>query len=381
MGYAGLIRSNLLRNRRRTVLTTLAIALSLFAFSMLASLPGVANQILADRASSLRVICRGTAGMFYTLPEAYRHRIESSAHVEAVTAFTFFGGIYHEPSDQFPNIAVDSEVIDRIWPDWGISPTEAADFKRERIACLAGPALMQRFKWHIGQQIMLRGTIYPVNLTFKIVGDLGGQAPPPAFIFRRDYLDEATGHRAPVNMYLVKVDRAESIPQVMTELDRMFANSGAQTVTETESSFFSNAISSFRALFMVARALGLLVALTIGLAAANTAAMSVRERHTEIGIMRALGFDGGVVLAFIIAEGVVMGIAAGFAGCALGYLALRYLPIGSASLGPLGLSMKMPMPVALETIALGIAVGAASAAIPAALAVRRNIVETLRYIR
>jgi putative ABC transport system permease protein len=380
MGYAVLVRSNLLRNPRRTILTTLAVALSLFAFSMLASLPGVADQILADRASSLRVICHGTAGLFYTLPEAFRHRIERSPHVEAVTGFTFFGGIYHEPSDQFPNVAVDHEVIETIWPDWGISPEEAAAFKRERIACLAGPALMERFKWHVGQQIMLRGTIYPVNLTLKIVGDLGGKAPPPVFLFRRDYLDEATGHRAPVNMYLVKVDRAESIAQVITDLDRMFANSGSQTLTESESGYFSNMVSNFRALFAMARALGILIAITICLAAANTAAMSVRERHGDIAILRSLGFSGAIVLGCFIAEGVAMGTAGGIAGCAFGYAALRYLPIGSASLGPLGLAMRMPAGVAVETLALGILVGAGSAAIPGALAVRRNIVETLRYV-
>jgi len=191
-----LVSVNLLRNPRRAILTTLAIAVSIFVLSVLLSLPAIADQVLRDRASSLRVICHSKAGMFYSLPEAYRRKIERLPDVQAVTAFTVFLGIYHQPTDQLPNAAVDHEHLEAIWPDWGISPAEAQEFKRLRIACLAGPALMERFHWHIGQQITLRGTIYPVNLTFQIVGELGDKAPPPVLLFRRDYLDEATKARS-----------------------------------------------------------------------------------------------------------------------------------------------------------------------------------------
>ncbi len=158
-----LVSVNLLRNPRRAILTTLAIAVSIFVLSVLLSLPAIADRILRDRASSLRLICHSKAGMFYSLPEAYRRRIESRPDVQAVTAFTLFLGIYHQPTDQFPNAAVDHEQLEVIWPDWGISAAEAQEFKRLRIACLVGPALMERFHWHVGQQITLRGTIYPVK--------------------------------------------------------------------------------------------------------------------------------------------------------------------------------------------------------------------------
>src|ERR1700688_3430006 len=139
-----LILVNLLRNPRRVILTTLAIAVSIFVLSVLLSLPAIADRILGDRASTLRLICHSKAGMLYSLPEAYRRKIEGRRGVQAVAAFTFFLGIYHEPTDQFPNAAVDHEQIDAIWPDWGITPAAVADFKRLRTACLAGPVLMQR---------------------------------------------------------------------------------------------------------------------------------------------------------------------------------------------------------------------------------------------
>jgi hypothetical protein len=103
----------------------MAFAVSIFVLSVLLSLPAIADRVLRNRASSLRVICHSKAGMFYTLPEAYRRKIEERPDVQAVTAFTFFLGIYHEPNDQFPDAAVDPEQLEAIWPDWGISAAAA----------------------------------------------------------------------------------------------------------------------------------------------------------------------------------------------------------------------------------------------------------------
>jgi putative ABC transport system permease protein len=300
--------------------------------------------------------------------------------VQAVAAFTFFLGIYHEPTDQFPNAAVDHEQVETIWPDWGISPAAAADFKRLRIACLAGPALMDRFHWRVGQQITLRGTIYPVNLTFQIVGVLGDKAPPPILLFRRDYLEEATNHQAPVNIYWVKVDAPERISGVAGDIDQMFANSSAETRTETEFAFFSNVLSNYRIIFAVARGFGLIVAITIALVAANTAAMSIRERQTEIAIMRALGFQASTIISGLVGEGSIMGIVGGVLGCASAYAALRGLSVGSAALGPLGLALRVPGVVIAETMTAAVLIGAGSVVIPATIAARRNIVDAIRHV-
>jgi putative ABC transport system permease protein len=375
-----LVLVNLLRNPRRAILTTLAIAVSIFVLSVLLSLPAIADRILGDRVSSLRLICHSRAGMLYSLPEAYRRKIEGRPGVQAVAAFTFFLGIYHEPTDQFPNAAVDHEQIDVIWPDWGITPAAVADFKRLRTACLVGPALMGRFHWHVGQQITLRGTVYPVNLTFQIVGVLGDKAPPPILLFRRDYLDEATNHQARVNMYWVKVDAPEAISAVAGDIDQMFANSSAETRTETEFAFFSNVLSNYRVIFAMARAFGLIVAITIGLVAANTAAMSIRERQTEIAIMRALGFQASTIISALVGEGSIMGFVGGVLGCAAAYAALRGLSVSSAALGPLGLALRVPGPVVAEAMMVAMLIGGGSGLVPAVIAARRNIVDAIRHV-
>src|SRR5690349_21253817 len=136
MKYAMLVFKNLTRSKRRTVLTVLSIAVSLFIFSALVSMPSVVRQFLADAASTTRIACHNKAGVTYGIPEAYKQRITATPHVAAVTAQSWFGGIYHQVSDQFPNMSVDPEMVGEMWPDWDISPQAWRDFQRLRTAAL-----------------------------------------------------------------------------------------------------------------------------------------------------------------------------------------------------------------------------------------------------
>jgi putative ABC transport system permease protein len=378
MKYVYLIAKNLFRNKRRFVLTVLSIAVSLFVFSALVSLPAVANQILAATASSVRVVCHNKAGLTYSLPEAYRQRIAVAPHVEAVVAQSWFGGIYHEPSDQFPNWAQDHEQSDIVWPDW-FSKADIEKFKRLRTACLVAPGTMRRFHWHVGQQVMLRGTVYPFNVTLTIVGTLTSKAPPELLIFRRDYLEELLGRAGLVSGFWVKVDEPSSVPRVIAELDETFANSSAETETESEAAFIGGFLSNYRAVFRMASIFGLIVVATIGLVAANTAAMSIRERRSEIAVMRSMGFGAGLVLSLLLVESLIVGVAGGLLGCGSAYLVLKVIAIGGPGLSPLG-AIRMPPAVLAEGLFLAALIGLLSGFVPARSATRRNIVDTLRLV-
>src|SRR5215472_17270745 len=122
MKYLRLAFRNLRRNSKRTLLTMLSIALSMLLFTMLAGFSGSADRVVAQTASSLRIAVHNKAGLIYLVPEAYKRRIAGLPHVEGVAAQTWFGGVYHDMSDQFANLAVDSDGIEKIWPDWGVSP-------------------------------------------------------------------------------------------------------------------------------------------------------------------------------------------------------------------------------------------------------------------
>src|SRR2546427_12492458 len=141
MKYLTLIFKNLRRSKRRTILTILSIAVSLFIFSVLVSLPTFANQMLADTASSVRIICRTKMGLGYPLPVAYKSKIATIPHVVAVAPLVIYGGIYHEVSDQFPSVATEAKEID-MWSDWGLTVVDGC--KKNKTACLVTPVRIRR---------------------------------------------------------------------------------------------------------------------------------------------------------------------------------------------------------------------------------------------
>lgn len=380
MKFLRLIMRNIARNRRRSLLTTLAIAVSLFIFSTLMSVPAVFDQFLADRSATQRVLVHSKAGIFYPLPEAYRSRILAHEHVELVSAFTLFAGVYRDPSELFPNFGADHEHIEEMWPDWGISADEAREFKRLRTAALAGEALMSRFGWKVGDRIALRGIINPAVVELDIVGTLGDRAPPVALVFRRDYLQEVLDINGLVSLFWVKVDRPESIPAVIAGLDESFRNAPTETQTESEAAFFNTAAANYRVLLNIAELLAMIVVVSIGLVAANTAAMSIRERQNEIAVLRAIGFSRRLILASLTAEGMLMGVVGGVAGCLLAWLALKFVALKSTALGPLALALGVPAHVIVAGLALAAGMGILAAFVPALSAMRRNIADGLRAV-
>jgi putative ABC transport system permease protein len=379
--FSMLVLKNLFRSKRRTILTVLSIAVSLFIFSALVSLPTVANHVLADSASSVRIACRTKMGQAYPLPEAYKAKIAATPHVVAVTPDNFFGGIYHEVSDQFPNIAVDPEQVDVMWPDWGFSPGGIDAFKKLRTACLVADGTMKRFHLNIGQQIQLRGAgYYPVNVSLTIVGTIA-KGPAPSFLmFRRDYLEEIEGRPGRVDNFWVRADSSRAVPQIIEAVNSQFTNSSAETQCDSEAVFLGGIIGRFRMFFTVARILGLIVVVTIGLVAANAAAMSIRERRNEIAVMRSIGFRSPLILRLLVAESVVTALAGCLLGCGAAFALLKVFSVTSDVLGPFVGAVQIPPAVLLQTLIAAILIGLLSSYVPARSAVRRKIVDALRMV-
>jgi putative ABC transport system permease protein len=274
---------------------------------------------------------------------------------------------------------VDAEQIELMWPDWGMSREGVEQFKELRTACLVGPATMKRFNWHVGQQIMLRGTIYSFNLALDIVGTLGGKAPPSFLLFRRDYLEEAAGRPGFVDNYWVRVDQSSSVPKVITALDMRFSNSSAETLSESEAAYIGGFIKNYRLFFQLAQVLGFIVVVTIGLVAANTAAMSIRERRGEIAVMRAMGFPSRAILSMVITESLAMAVLGGLLGCGAAYLTFKLFSIGTNSMGPLA-NIHVSPAIVCETLVLAALLGIVSSFVPAYATARRNIVDALRLV-
>jgi putative ABC transport system permease protein len=378
MKYLTLVLKNLFRNKRRTALTVFSIAVSMFIFSALVSLPTVANEILADTASSTRIVTHNKAGLSYSIPIAYRQKMAAVPHVQAVEAQAWFGGILRDVTDQFPNMAVDPEQAEQMWSDWGVRPEQWKEFRRVRIACLVSADTMKRFNLHVGQQIILKGTIHPLNITLQIVGVFGGKAPPSVLFFRRDYLDEAAGRPGTVNEIWARADKADNVPQVIASIDQQFANSSAETQSESEASFMAGFAKNYRMFFELAEVLAVIVVITIGLVAANTCAMSIRERRNEIAVMRSIGFSSRTILSILLSESFAIGLLGGVMGCGAAFVVLHLFSVGQG-IGQMH-EIHMPPSILIETLVAATFIGLLSAWVPARAASRMNISEALRTV-
>jgi putative ABC transport system permease protein len=380
LGLLPFLLRNVTRNPRRTLLTILSIAVSIFIFAGLMSLPSLVNQILRERANSLRLVVYNKGGYFNTLPSAYIRRIEAVNHVDRVVGESIFLATYRNPNDQVPALAAYPEHFAEVFPDWGISPGAADAFVKERTGAMIGRTLMNRFHWQVGDQIILHGVNIPIDIPLKIVGALTGSTASFVIVFRHDYLDEALGRPGTVNVIWVKADSSRANAQVTRDIDETFANASFETKTESELAVSQNRVGQMRVLIQGAELLALVVLVAIGLVAANTAAMSVRERRREMAVMRSLGFTRSTVVAMVVAEGLIIGLVGGVLGCAGAWLGLKFLPHASRSIGMLAYAISMPRQNIVNGILIATLIGMISTFIPAASATRGDISTKLRAV-
>ena len=374
MKFVPLIIRNLLRNRRRTILSVLSIAVSTLIFAALMSVPAVAARLLRDRVSTLRLICASKGGFNYLLPAAYGETIRGLPHVSAMTGYLVMMTSYRKAGELIPVIGLDPDQLHVIWPEWA-SAQNAAALGRSRSVGLAGPGLMKRFQWKVGDNIILHGLAPPADLSFTIAGTLASKVTDNVVIVPIDRLNQLEDFQGRVAVFFVKADASEFAQPLVKQIDGRFANAPFETSTQTELGVAQSQLHDFRLLFVGAQLIAGIVVIVIALVSANTAAMAVRERRRELAVMRALGFTRRTLVGFIVAEGMLMGLVAGALGSAIAYIALRIA--GPSLLGPeFGLHL-MPA-VAAESVAVAAAIGLLSAAIPALSTTRRAIADSLR---
>jgi len=380
MKYLPLVFRNLFRNRRRTLLSVLSIGISMFIFSALMSLPAVVRQLLRDRISALRLDCAnkaGFGGFDYTLPLSYAQTIRAMPHVDAVSGALYAIANYRDPGEIIPILGVDPVQMSIIYPDWGITPADASLLEHSRSSGLVTASMMKRFKWKLGDNITFRTANLPTDIDVTIAGSLeGANVPPTMVIVPYERLNQAEGNLGKAVLFFIRIDRSEAANSVINEIDSRFANSAFETSTQTEMGMAQIRLQQFRLLFVGVQFIAVIVAVVIGLVAANTAAMSVRERRHELAVMRSIGFTRRMLVGSIVTEGVLIGLAAGILGSAIAYLVLSV--VGSNLIFEGRLIIQLTPMVATGSIALAAAIGFLSAAVPALNATRRDIATALR---
>ena len=379
-----LLFKNAFRHRLRSWLTILSIAIAILAFGLLRTVvdgfySGVKN------ASVNRLVTRNAISMTFPMPASYETRIKQVPGVREVSAMNWFGGIYIDEKHFFANFAVEPQNFVNLYPEYIYPSDQLKNFLRDRKGAAVGRKLAERFGWKLGEPIVLKGTIHPGNWEFVIrmiytTRDESGDER--LFFFHWDYLNETLRRTAPgradhAGAFIVGIDRGDLAPSIAAEIDRTFANSMAETLTETEKAFNLNFIAMAGSIITIVRLVALVVIIIIIAVAANTMSMTSRERIGEYAVLKTLGFGGWRIGTLIFGESLVISLS----GAAIGILAT--FPAAQAFRHFLG-SIFPAFIVSHQTIVYdavsGAIVGVLAAIVPTWRSIQIHIADGLRRI-
>ena len=376
-----------MRRKVRTICTGLSIFVAFVLIGALMSIrAGFSRGV--DLTGTDRLVVSHKNSFNQPMPLAHRDRLAAIPGVAAVSYIAWFPGVYRDPRNDFPKLAVDAESWFEMYSDlWTVPADQLARWKANRTGAIVGHELAERFGWTVGSRVPLTGTMWPKKgggaweFTVDGVYDAGPAAGRNASLdlmfFHYTYFNDtrAVG-RDLVDSYRVRVADPRHANDVAQRVDAVFANSAFETATSTENDFvraIAEQIGDVGAIVI-----GILgpVLFTLLLVCGNTMAQAVRERTNELAVLKTIGFTDGRVLALVLTESLVLPLVAGAAGLTVWLLIARANPTG----GTVPMSPLSPAELALGTL-IALLVGLTAAVVPAWRVRRLTIVNALRRAR
>lgn len=320
MKFAKLIFKNILRNKRRTLLTISSLVVSLFLIISLATILTEFDRG-TDEASPLRLVSRHAVSLGFVIPMAHLQKIKTVPGVKEAMPFSWFGGIYIDERNFFANFAVDAPKLRQVIPEIKMSDADWQTFINDRQGAIVGAKLVKLHGFRPGQRVTLKSPIYNQSVEFIIRGVYTGSDEKTLY-FHHEYLNELLPDWAKdqVSTFSIMANSAEDVPRISQAIDSLFVNSDAPTKTESEREF---ALSFQTMMGGVKQFLyGIMAAITFSLllVMGNTMAMTVRERTREVGTLKAIGFQRGTITALFLGEALLVaciGAGIGIAAAAL----------------------------------------------------------------
>lgn len=380
-----LLLRNTLRHKLRSVLTLTGIGVAVMAFALLRTVV-TAWHAGVEASAANRLITRHAVSFVFPLPLAYRDRIAQVRGVNKVTYASWFSGVYIDKNQFFARLAVDSETFFDVYPEFVVAREQFEAFKRERNACIIGVDIARRYNLDLGDIMLIEGDVYPGQWEFVVRGIYQPKdqtTDPASMMFHYQYLEERVRQDMPqrsgeIGWYIVRIDDPDGSASISQEIDQLFANSRAETKTETERAFQQSFLSAASAVITAMNIMSFVIIGIILLVLANTMVMSARERTHEFAVLKALGFSAGQLFFLIAGEALILSTL----GSAVGLLVTVPAVEGFQTALPKGWFPVFY--IKPETIVLGcvsaLAVGLAASLIPLRRVLSTRIVEGLRHV-
>jgi putative ABC transport system permease protein len=380
--FLHLIWSNLKRKKIRTILTLLSIVVAFILFAYLSALKqSLGGGIALGRSD--RLVVRHKISIIHSLPESYKARMERIPGVAVATHESWFGGIYQDVKNFFPQMAVVPEEFLDMYPENLLPPEQKQAWLQTRTGAIVGRKTAERFHWKIGDKIPIQSAIWGKLdgsrlWEFDLVGIFEGRdkmTDTTLLFFRYDFLEEARAwSKGEVGWYIIRVKDPAQAAEVAMLVDQEFENSAAETKTESEGAFLAAWVKQVGDITLITATILSAVFFTILLVTGNTMSESVRERTGELGVLKAMGFTSSQVLSLVLAESCLLAGLGGGLGLGVGWMLIaRGDPTGGMlalfhfSTGDLLVGVEL-------TFALGLCAGI----FPALSAMRLRVADALR---
>src|SRR5438128_2217494 len=378
MTLTGLALKNaFLRNPMRSILTIAGVFVAALAFVFIRTVLD-AWHASSEASAADRLVTRNAISLTQQLPLSYRDRIAAVPGVAKITFSQWFGGYYKDKRNFFANYAIDAKSVFDVF-QLRIASGSKEDFQRDRNACLIGKKLVTKFGFKLGDQIPMVTEIFPGDWKFRVAAiyEADDASLENALMFQWARLNEGQRVKDMVGLYTVAVQNASESPRIAKAIDAMFANSEFETHTETEKSFRLQFLTGSAAILGALEAVSLVILVIMALILGNTLAMGLRERTSELGAMRAIGFMPRHVQQLAWIEGAALGLAGGLAGVAA---ANPMLNVFGRAMNEFGFLVGIRFKPLTGTMALvlSVAIGFLASAIPAWSAARMEVVNALR---
>jgi putative ABC transport system permease protein len=383
MKFRRLIFANLFRKKIRLILTVGSFAVALFLFTFLAVVRGAFSRG-TDLAGADRLVVINRVGLINTMPLAYGDKIRQIQGVKAATHNNWFGGVYQDEKNFFPQFVIDPDNQRQVMTEMRVPDDQWKTFLSDRQGAIAGRNTAKRFGWKVGDRIPLQNALYGPTKTWEFNLDgiytndkEGGDEIQFWLQWNYFYENVPDAIKGQAGWWVLKLDSPDDAVRVAKAIDDGFANSSYETKTETESAFqasFAKQLGNIQLLIMT---IGTVVFFTLLLVTGNTMAISIRERTGELAVLKAIGFKDRSVLFFVLAESLVIALIGGLLGLGLAILAI---PLVAAKLN--GLLPPLLLSGALLGLGLlfAVFVGFASGLLPGIVAMRLRIVDALRRV-
>jgi putative ABC transport system permease protein len=385
MKYFGLVWKNLWRKKIRTSLTVLSVLVAFLLFSLLSAI-AYAFRAGADVADADRLVIIDKISLINPLPVAYENRIAATEGVAAVTHSSWFGGYYQDPKNQFPQFPVDPLGYFAMYPELEIPADELEAFGKNRTGAVIGREIAEQYGIKVGDRIPMISTIWPnsaggQNWEFDIEGVFSSSDPRGSsayMLMHYDYFDETRIYgNGTVGWYILRVEPGADPVAVANTIDTQFANSPSETETSTEAAFAQSFAKQFGNIQLIVTLILGAVFFTLLLVAGNTMSQSVRERISELAVMKTLGFSDRSVLGVVLSESILIMLVGGLLGLVIGWFVVQG---AGKAMGAFLPGIYLPPESMLLALAIMLGAGILAGIFPALKAMRLPIIDALARV-